>query len=163
MSEEEKINLENATYKVNGKRINSPISQEAMKMLGLEEKDMYDLSFEQYLKRHFEAKTLDKELQKERYDHYKETREKLLNEAIQKRKELLNNEEKSQSKKKKKKTQEIENIKEENEQKENENKENEQNENKENEQNENKENEQNENRENKENENKENEQNENRE
>ena len=118
MSEEEKINLENATYKVNGKRINSPISQEAMKMLGLEEKDIYDLSFEQYLKRHFEAKTLDKELQKERYDHYKETREKLLKEAIQKRKELLNNEEKSQSKKKKKKTQ-IENVKEENEQKEN--------------------------------------------
>jgi len=103
MSEEEKINLLNATYKVNGKRINSPISQEAMKMIGLEEKDIYDLSFEQYLKRHFEAKSLDKELQKERYDYYKETRQKLINEAIEKRNELLNNEENNRSKKKKKK------------------------------------------------------------
>jgi len=110
MSEEEKINLLNATYKVNGKRLNSPISQEAMKMIGLEEKDVYDLSFEQYLKRHFEAKSLDKELQKERYNFYKETRQKLINEAIEKRNELLNSEENSHSKKKRKKTQKENNI-----------------------------------------------------
>ena len=87
----EKINLDNCDFTLKGKRLNSPRSLEAIKIIGADENDLIKLTLAQYLKKFPEARGIKKELQDERLEHYKEQRQKLLDEIKKVRNELVQN------------------------------------------------------------------------
>ena len=87
----EKINLDNCDFTLKGKRLNSPRSLEAIKIIGADENDLIKLTLAQYLKKFPEARGIKKELQDERFEHYEEQRQKLLDEIKKVRNELVQN------------------------------------------------------------------------
>ena len=88
----EKISLDNCEFTLKGKRLNSPRSLEALKIAGAEENELLKLTLDQYLKKFPEARSISKELQEERLEHYEDQRKKLLNEIKKIRNDLPENE-----------------------------------------------------------------------
>ena len=98
MSNEEKITLENFNYENKGPQLNSPHSLKAIQTLGIEEKQLKKLSFEEYISSNFEAKKISSDLQKERYDNYLQKHEELINKAKEKRNQLISEKEEEKDK-----------------------------------------------------------------
>ena len=73
-SREGKTSLENADFSSKGRRLNSPTSIEACRLIGVDQEELFSLTLDEYILAHPEAKNLDKSLQEERYNHYEENR-----------------------------------------------------------------------------------------
>ena len=69
---------------------NSPRSKSAIELLGIDEKNLYYISFDEYVKSHPELIKYDKTYQLKMYNHMEEKRKKHIENAIQKRKQLIN-------------------------------------------------------------------------
>ena len=68
---------------------NSPNSLEAIASLGIEEERLYYISFDDYIQQHPELKSVDRDLQERRYNHFEEKRKTFINEAIKRRREII--------------------------------------------------------------------------
>ena len=99
MSEEKKITLENFDYNNKGRHLNSPFSKKDLEFLGIEEKELIFLTLEEYINLNRDCKDISPELQKERYNNYYKKHQELINNAKEKRKELIEDNEKSNEKK----------------------------------------------------------------
>ena len=100
MSNGSKITLENFNYQKKGPRLSSPYSIKACKILGVDEKDLIKLSFNEYLQLHIESKKLPKDIQQQRYDFYEKDRQTLIKDLKETRKELKENDENEKQNKK---------------------------------------------------------------
>ena len=80
------LNLEEVDFSNPEQKIKSPRSLNIISSLGLKPKDLYQISFEEFLKNNPDLKKLGKEIQKQRYKIYDEERLNNLNRCIQKRK-----------------------------------------------------------------------------
>lgn len=80
--------------------INSPRSLNVIASLGLKPKDLYKISFEEFLNQNPNLKKLNKDIQNQRYILYEEERENNIKKCIQKRQELIDITKKSKSKSK---------------------------------------------------------------
>ena len=89
MSNEEKITLENYNYNIKGPNLNSPLSIKSLQLLGIEEKELKILSFDEYINLNRDYKEIAPELQKEIYDNYFHKHEELITKAKEKRKQLI--------------------------------------------------------------------------
>ena len=103
MSNEEKVTLENFNYENKGPQLNSPHSLKAIQSLGIEEKQLKKLTFEEYISSSFDSKQITADLQKERYDNYLKKHEELINQAKEKRNQLISEKEEEKDKKSEKK------------------------------------------------------------
>ena len=83
------ISLDTITFLDKKEIISSPRSLEAIGLLGYNIKKLYHISFESYIKNHPELKNFSQELQERRYNHFEEIRLKKINEAKNKRDELI--------------------------------------------------------------------------
>ena len=97
MSKEEKITLENYNYNLKDKNLNSPLSIKALQLLGIEEKELKILSFNEYINLNRDCREISSELQKERYDNYFHKHEDLISKAKAKRKQLIAEAEKEEN------------------------------------------------------------------
>ena len=88
MSKGKSINLENYNYDSKGPHLNSPFSLRALESLGIEEKQLKILSFDEYIKSNRDCQNISQELQKERYNNYFQKHSELISKAKEKRKEL---------------------------------------------------------------------------
>ena len=70
---------------------NSPRSKSAIDLLGLDEKDLYYINFDEFIKLHPELIKYDDSYQLKIYNHMEERRKKNIENAIKKRKELIDN------------------------------------------------------------------------
>ena len=70
---------------------NSPRSISAVELLGLDEKDLYYINFDEFIKLHPELIKYDDNYQLKIYNHKEERRKKNIENAIKKRKELIDN------------------------------------------------------------------------
>ena len=70
--------------------------------MGIDEERLYYISFDDFIQQHPELKSVDKDLQERRYNHFEEKRKNFINEAIKRRREII--EEKKKSKKMQKST-----------------------------------------------------------
>ena len=98
MSSEGKISLDNCDFSTKGKRLNSPTSLEACRLIGVDPNELYSISFEEFILLHPECKNIDKSLQEERYEHFEENRKANVDAAKGKRSELLEGEKSNKSK-----------------------------------------------------------------
>ena len=57
--------------------------------MGLKPKDLYKISFQDFLKQNPDLKKLSKDIQKQRYNYFEEERLNNINRCIQNRKELI--------------------------------------------------------------------------
>ena len=89
MSKTEKINLENFEGKRKGIHINSPFSIKSLQSLGIEEKDLIILSFNDFINSNPDLKEVSTEIQKERYEYYLQKHKRLITEAKEKRSQLI--------------------------------------------------------------------------
>jgi hypothetical protein len=81
--------LDTITFLDKKEIISSPRSLEALGLLGYNIKKLYHISFESYIKNHPELKNFSQEIQERRYNHFEEIRLKKINEAKNKREELI--------------------------------------------------------------------------
>ncbi len=93
MSDDGKVSLENCDFTKKKNRLTSPHSLMACELIGVTEEDLTKITLEEYIRKFPESQYLQKELQEERYNHYEESRQKLIDEAKQKREELMKEEE----------------------------------------------------------------------
>ena len=70
---------------------NSPRSKSAIDLLGLDEKELYYINFDEFIKLHPELIKYDDSYQLKIYNHMEERRKKNIENAIKKRKELIDN------------------------------------------------------------------------
>ena len=70
---------------------NSPRSKSAIDLLGLDEKELYYINFDEFIKLHPELIKYDDSYQLKIYNHMEERRKKNIEKAIKKRKELIDN------------------------------------------------------------------------
>jgi hypothetical protein len=87
------ISLENCDYKSKTNRITSPRSIEAIESLGVNKKDLYQISFQKFKSQNSDVQELPKELQKFRYDSLENFRNKTINQVKEKRQNLIEEEE----------------------------------------------------------------------
>ena len=87
------ISLENCDYKSKTNRITSPRSIEAIESLGVNKKDLYQISFQKFKSQNSDVQELPKELQKFRYDSLENFRNKTINEVKEKRQNIIEEEE----------------------------------------------------------------------
>ena len=73
-----------------------------MSLLGLNEKDLYEISLKDYIDLHPELKIVPKDIQNKRYEHYNARRLKSIEEAKKLRVDLLDSEQKEKDKEKEK-------------------------------------------------------------
>lgn len=93
------LNLEEVDFSNPEQKIKSPRSLNIISSLGLKPKDLYQISFEEFLKNNPDLKKLGKEIQKQRYKFYDEERLNNINRCIQQRQELINLTKKNKQKK----------------------------------------------------------------
>ena len=98
MTSEEKISLENTDFSSKAKRVTSPHSIEACRLIGITLIELYPLTFDEYILQHKEVRNLQKNLQEERYNHFDKIRKEKIEMAKEKRKELIENEKNNKSK-----------------------------------------------------------------
>ena len=70
---------------------NSPRSKSAIELLGIDEKELYYINFDEFIKLHPELIKYDESYQLKIYNHMEERRKKNIENAIKKRKELIDN------------------------------------------------------------------------
>jgi hypothetical protein len=70
-------------------RLNSPTSREVLKLLGLEESELYSRSMKEFLYMHPDVRGMEKEIQENRYKHFEEKRSEKIKMAVEKRQELI--------------------------------------------------------------------------
>ena len=87
------ISLENCDYKSKTNRITSPRSLKAIESLGVNKKDLYQISFEKFKSQNLDVQELPKELQKYRYNSLENFRNKTINQVKEKRQNLIEEEE----------------------------------------------------------------------
>jgi len=68
---------------------NSPRSKSAIELLGIDEKELYYINFDEFIKLHPELIKYDESYQLKIYNHMEERRKKNIENAIKKRKELI--------------------------------------------------------------------------
>ena len=87
------MSLEKYNYKKGKIRLTSPHSLMACEILGIDEDDLTLMTREEYLRNNQDCQYISKDLQDERYNHYNTRKIKLLEEAKNKRIELIKEEE----------------------------------------------------------------------
>ena len=91
MSEKIKISLVNCDFNKKKIRITSPYSLKACELIGVDAEDLQYIPKEDYILKNQEFHYLNKDFQEERYNHFNNRRLKLIEEAKNKRKELIEN------------------------------------------------------------------------
>ena len=89
-STEVTTNLDTVDFSGKKKRISSPTSLEACRLIGVDPEELFALTQEEYILYHPECKTLEKSLKEERYKHFEEVRQANIEAARQKPTELKN-------------------------------------------------------------------------
>ena len=84
------LNLEEVDFTNPEQKIKSPRSLNIISSLGLKPKDLYQISFQEFLNNNPDLKKLGKEIQNQRYQFYNQERENNINRCIQQRQELIN-------------------------------------------------------------------------
>ena len=84
-----KISLENCDFNKKRIRITSPFSLMACELIGINQDDLIFISKEEYVRKNQDCQNLKKELQEERYNHFDSRRRQLIEDAKNKRKELI--------------------------------------------------------------------------
>ena len=84
------LSLEEVDFTNPEQKIKSPRSLNIISSLGLKPKDLYQISFQDFLKNNPELKKMGKEIQNQRYNFFNEERKNNINRCIQQRKELIN-------------------------------------------------------------------------
>ena len=74
----EKVSLVNCDFKNKKSRINSPHSLMAFLLIGVTEEELKYIPKEEYIKNNIENRDLEKELQEERYKHFENNRQQLI-------------------------------------------------------------------------------------
>ena len=97
---EGKINLENCDFSSKKIRLTSPISIKVCNQLGLDIDSLKKQSFEEYCVTDPESNLLSKEILQERYEHFEKKKEELINEAIELRNKLKEDEKNKKKNKK---------------------------------------------------------------
>ena len=87
------ISLDNCDYKSKSNRITSPRSIEAIESLGVNKKDLYQISFQKFKSQNSDVQELPKELQKFRYNALENFRNKTINQVKEKRQNIIEEEE----------------------------------------------------------------------
>ena len=98
------LNIEEVDFTNPDQKIKSPRSLNIISSLGLKPKDLYQISFQEFLKNNPELKKLGKEIQTQRYNYYNEERQNNINRCIQQRREIINLTKKNKSKNSKEKS-----------------------------------------------------------
>ena len=98
------LNIEEVDFTNPEQKIKSPRSLNIISSLGLKPKDLYQISFQEFLKNNPELKKLGKEIQTQRYNYYNEERQNNINRCIQQRREIINLTKKNKSKNNKEKS-----------------------------------------------------------
>jgi hypothetical protein len=91
-------NFENMDFNNRKERMNSPTSREVLKLLGLEEHELYSNSMKEFLYMYPDLRSLEKEIQENRFNHFEEKRIEKIKMAVEKRQELLSQKSSSKSK-----------------------------------------------------------------
>ena len=73
-------------------RINSPKSRKALLSLGLDEKELYEITMKEYIDSHPELKKASNEVQEKRYNHYNDRRLRSITEAKEMRQKIIEDE-----------------------------------------------------------------------
>ncbi len=84
-----KITLENCDFSLKMERINSPHSLKALSLLGINEEELYKLSFDEFKNENLEIQDSPKELQKFHYEAYEKFRNKIIEKLKEKRKKII--------------------------------------------------------------------------
>ena len=84
-----KKNLTNIDFNNNEDKLNSPKSKKALLLLGIEEKDLYFISKNEFIQNHPELINLTEELKLRRYENYENLRKNKIKKAIELREQLL--------------------------------------------------------------------------
>ena len=72
--------------------INSPKSRKALLSLGLDEKELYEITMKEYIDSHPELKKASNEVQEKRYNHYNDRRLRSITEAKEMRQKIIEDE-----------------------------------------------------------------------
>ena len=83
------LNLEEVDFTNPEQKVKSPRSLNIISSLGLKLKDLYQISFQDFIKNNPELKKLGKEIQAQRYKLYNEERQNNINRCIQQRQEII--------------------------------------------------------------------------
>ena len=83
------LSLEDVDFTNPEQKIKSPRSLNIISSLGLKPKDLYQISFQEFLKNNPEIKKMGKEIQNQRYKLYNEERQNNIDRCIEQRKELI--------------------------------------------------------------------------
>ena len=83
------LNLEEVDFTNPEQKVKSPRSLNIISSLGLKLKDLYQISFQIFIKNNPELKKLGKEIQAQRYKLYNEERQNNINRCIQQRQEII--------------------------------------------------------------------------
>ena len=89
---EGKISLVNCDFKNKKSRINSPHSLMAFLLIGVTEEELKYIPKEEYIKNNIDNRDLEKELQEERYKHFENNRQQLIELAKKRRESLIRSE-----------------------------------------------------------------------
>lgn len=83
------LNLEEVDFTNPEQKIKSPRSLNIISSLGLKPKDLYQISFEEFIKNNPDLKKMGKEIQVQRYNFYNEERENNIKRCIEQRREII--------------------------------------------------------------------------
>ena len=83
------LSLEDVDFTNPNQKIKSPRSLNIISSLGLKPKDLYKISFKEFLKNNPELKKMGKEIQEQRYKLFEEERQNNINRCIDQRKEII--------------------------------------------------------------------------
>ena len=83
------LNLEEVDFTNPNQKIKSPRSLNIISSLGLKPKDLYQISFQEFLNNNPELKKMGKEIQNQRFKFFNEERQNNINRCIEQRRELI--------------------------------------------------------------------------
>ena len=83
------LNLEEVDFTNPNQKIKSPRSLNIISSLGLKPKDLYQISFQEFLINNPELKKMGKEIQNQRFKFFNEERQNNINRCIEQRRELI--------------------------------------------------------------------------
>ena len=84
-----KKNLLNIDFRNSEEKLNSPRSKKALLLLGLEEKDLYYISKNDFFNNHPELRKLNEDFKLKKYENYENIRKSRIKRAIELREQLL--------------------------------------------------------------------------
>jgi len=86
---EENLSLENFDFKDLNRRLNSPLSKEACRRIGVNENDLYFIDYETFLKINKDIHSLPREFQELRFNFAEKVRKENLRLCIQERRNII--------------------------------------------------------------------------